>query len=257
MSPMAQSRSPARIRSSVSSDWASGSSPTVSRPMSARLSRPAATSSRSASIAAPPAVGRNVPSCSTRSSSTPVNTRDALAPRGAGRSGRSTPAPRRRANRSAASTTVTSTPNRASAWASSPRWDRRRARPGCGQVGDLMTSRLVQYGVSARPSIGGTRGSVPVLRTTPRAAAYSTPSTSTTPGAARRPWPRTSRAPASSSRRRWRRRSSRGWPPRRSGWRRARPVGLDVAGAGERRRPGGPRRAWSAARIIILEGMQP
>ena len=34
----------------------------------------------------------------------------------------------------------------------------------------FMASRLVQYGVSASPSIGGRAGSVPVLSTTPRAA---------------------------------------------------------------------------------------
>ena len=36
-----------------------------------------------------------------------------------------------------------------------------------------MASRLVQYGVSASPSIGRRAGSVPVLRTTPRAASSS------------------------------------------------------------------------------------
>ncbi len=43
-------------------------------------------------------------------------------------------------------------------------------------------SRFVQYGVSARPSIGGTAGAVPVLSTTPRRATYVVPSTSTRPG---------------------------------------------------------------------------
>ena len=61
-------------------------------------------------------------------------------------------------------------------------------------------SRLVQYGVSASPSIGGTAGSVPVLSTTPFAATYVVSPTSTRPGPVRRPWPRTNRAPDSSSR---------------------------------------------------------
>ena len=58
MSPIAQSLSPARIRASVSTARACGSSPTASSPRSAMLGRrPAATSSRSerSSTAVPPA----------------------------------------------------------------------------------------------------------------------------------------------------------------------------------------------------------
>jgi hypothetical protein len=64
--------------------------------------------------------------------------------------------------------------------------------------------RLVQNGVSARPSIGGTAAVVPVLSTTPRdATTRSTPSfvsTSTVRFPASRPWPRMKRMPASSRR---------------------------------------------------------
>ena len=75
MSPMAHSLSPARIRSSVSTVFASGSRPTLSSPTSRMLLlRPAATSSRSASTRRSPAVRTKVPSCSTRSTSTPVCT---------------------------------------------------------------------------------------------------------------------------------------------------------------------------------------
>ena len=44
------------------------------------------------------------------------------------------------------------------------------------------TSRLVQNGVSASPSIGGVAGRVPVFSTTPFDASYVSPPTSTTPG---------------------------------------------------------------------------
>ncbi len=64
----------------------------------------------------------------------------------------------------------------------------------------LTASRLVQYGVSARPSIGGAAGAVPVLRTTPLRATYVSPPTCTCPGPVMTPRPRTKRAPFSSSR---------------------------------------------------------
>ena len=66
-------------------------------------------------------------------------------------------------------------------------------------------SRLVQYGVSASPSTGGTAGRVPVLSTTPRRVVYvivSPPSTSTVtwPVPASRATPWWTVAPASTSR---------------------------------------------------------
>jgi hypothetical protein len=57
-----------------------------------------------------------------------------------------------------------------------------------------MASRLVQYGVPARPGIGGVAGSVPVAITTPRRARKTrtppTVSTVTSPGAVIRARPR-------------------------------------------------------------------
>ena len=63
----------------------------------------------------------------------------------------------------AASTTVTRLPNRANTWASS-----QPIAPPPSTISDSgsslvsMASRFVQYGVPARPSIGGTAGAVPV-----------------------------------------------------------------------------------------------
>jgi len=73
--------------------------------------------------------------------------------------------------RSPTSSTVTRTPKRDSAWASSapigpPPITTRE--PGTDSI--RRTSRLVQYGVSASPSMGGAEGDVPGLSTTPRAA---------------------------------------------------------------------------------------
>ena len=73
--------------------------------------------------------------------------------------------------RSATSTTVTRTPNRANAWASSaPIGPPPITIRLSGSSVRRITSRLVQNGVAARPSIGGTAGSVPALRITPRRA---------------------------------------------------------------------------------------
>ena len=110
-------------------------------------------------------------------------------------------------SRSATSRTVTSAPKRRSAWASSqPIGPPPITAIEAGTSAILNTSRLVQYGVSARPSIGGATGAVPVLRTTPRAAAYtpaSGPSTTTRPGPSSRAWPRTTVTPASTRPRTW------------------------------------------------------
>ena len=103
--------------------------------------------------------------------------------------------------RGAASTSETFVPNRANAWASSaPMAPPPMTTIDAGRSGVASTSRLVQNGVSARPSTGGAAGEVPVLSTTPREAAYRVPFTSTTPVPTSRPWPRTKRTPACSRR---------------------------------------------------------
>ena len=74
--------------------------------------------------------------------------------------------------RGATSTSETLVPNRANAWASSaPMAPPPMTTIDAGRSGVARTSRLVQNGVSARPSTGGAAGAVPVLSTTPREAA--------------------------------------------------------------------------------------
>ena len=58
-----------------------------------------------------------------------------------------------------------------------------------------IAPRLVQYGVPARPGIGGIDGADPVLTTSAREATYVVPATSTLRGPTMRPRPRTSRPP--------------------------------------------------------------
>ena len=75
--------------------------------------------------------------------------------------------------RSATSSTVTCTPKRENACASSAPIGpppTTTSEPGASSA--RSTSRFVQYGVSASPSIGGAAGSVPVFSTTPFAAVY-------------------------------------------------------------------------------------
>ena len=190
---------------SISTVSDSGSSPTVSRPTSARLGlRPAATSSSSASSTCPPPTCTwNTPSCSTRSISTPART--------------SIPSSRRTvvitsaasgsslaAIRSASSSRVTCAPYRRNTCASSsPLGPPPTTISRSGTSVTCMVSRLVQYGVASSPAIGGRSGSVPVLSSTPREARSTVVSpsfsTRTTPGPSSRPWPRTIRTPACSS----------------------------------------------------------
>ena len=123
-----------------------------------------------------------------------------------------------------------------------------------------ITSRLVQYGVSARPSIGGTRGSVPVLRTHAArrdvARVAPSPSTRTTPGPASRPCPRTNRDPGLPPAARRAGLSSQSWLARRGSGSRPGPVRPDLGVAGQR--VDAPRLGEQVGgRIIILEGMQP
>ena len=56
-----------------------------------------------------------------------------------------------------------------------------------GSSVSCTASRLVQYGVSARPGIGGAAGAVPVLITIPFVAVYVVPPTSTRPSPASTP----------------------------------------------------------------------
>ena len=156
---------------------------------------------------------------------------------------------------------VTRTPNRANTCASSapiappPMHDQRRRAASSS----LTASRLVQYGVSASPSIGGAagrgagvehdalrRGVRRRRRPRPRAAPVS------------RPRPRTNVAPAcppAASTATVSSQSSVASSRIRVGDRR--PVGLDRRRCRRGRRRGRPRRAVSAARIIILVGTQP
>ena len=202
-SPIAHSRSPARIRSSTATVWASGSSPTVSRPSSlTRARRPTATSSS--------ADRTDVPSSSLTSTPSPSRaTCTAFAPsRSSAPSARSsapTTSPASGSSggssRSVPSTTVTRDPKRANICASS----RPIAPPpstvsDSGAVRAAIASRLVQCGVSARPSIGGTTGTAPAATTTARPATKTSSPTRTRPGPSRVADPRTSRPPLPSKR---------------------------------------------------------
>ncbi len=70
---------------------------------------------------------------------------------------------------SIASTTVTAAPYRANIWASStPIAPPPSTTSDCGVRSAEIASRLVQYRVSRRPSIGGTTGADPVPTTTAR-----------------------------------------------------------------------------------------
>ena len=102
--------------------------------------------------------------------------------------------------RSAASSMVTRTPNLAKTWASSaPIVPAPMTASDEGSSVTCMTCRLFQYGVSARPGIGGTDGAAPGATTTARRARKTSPSTSTVRGPVTVPWPRTTRAPRRSS----------------------------------------------------------
>ena len=159
--------------------------------------------------------------------------------------------------RSPSSSTVTRTPKRASPWASSAPIGpppMTTSEPGTDSIRRM--SRLVQYGVSASPSIGGATGAVPGLSTTPRFASYCSPFTSTVRGPTSRPCPRTNVAPAFSSRSTatWSFQSSvassriRSATSLQSGR-----TSDSPASSGIRR----PSASTSAARMIILLGMQP
>lgn len=71
--------------------------------------------------------------------------------------------------RSPCCTIVTRTPKRASTWAiSQPIGPPPSTTAEPGSSVSRTTSRLVQYGVPASPSMGSSAGRVPVLSTTPR-----------------------------------------------------------------------------------------
>ncbi len=72
-------------------------------------------------------------------------------------------------SRSIASTTVTCAPNLENTWASSaPIGPPPRITSAAGTRSASMASRLVQYGVPARPGMGGMAGAVPVPMMIPR-----------------------------------------------------------------------------------------
>ena len=64
-----------------------------------------------------------------------------------------------------------------------------------GRVAASIASRFVQYGVPAKPSMGGMFGAVPVPMTTARVASKTSSPTLTRPGPSSTPQPRTSRPP--------------------------------------------------------------
>ena len=159
--------------------------------------------------------------------------------------------------RSATSSTVTCTPKRENACASSAPIGpppTTTSEPGASSA--RSTSRFVQYGVSASPSIGGAAGSVPVFSTTPFAAVYVAPFTSTVRGPVSRASPWTTSAPASLSR------STAIWSSqsvvassriRACTGAQSEVTVLRPANSGIRR----PSASTSAARITIFEGMHP
>ena len=102
------------------------------------------------------------------------------------------------------STIVTSLPSRRKAWASSaPAAPPPSTSSFPGTLFASVASRFVHAIASARPSIGGRNGPVPVATMTARRASSRvvepSRSTSTARSPASRPWPRTSVAPTPSS----------------------------------------------------------
>ena len=164
--------------------------------------------------------------------------------------------------RGPASSSVTRTPKRAITWViSAPIGPPPMTVRLPGRSVTCTTSRLVQYGVSASPSIGRRAGRVPGFSTTPREArkVLTLPSgavTSTTPGPASRPVPCSTVAPASA------RRSTATWSSQwvvaSSAMRRAtgaQEAVTEVSPAVPSTRPASASR--SAARTIIFDGMHP
>ena len=147
--------------------------------------------------------------------------------------------------RSPTSSTVTRTPNRASAWASSAPIGpppMTTSEPGTDSI--RRTSRLVQYGVSASPSIGGARRRRAGVEhdAARRLEGLAVHLDRARPGepavAAHEPAPRRPRAG-----RRRPGRPSRRWPRRGSGRATGAPVGPHVGRRPRGRRSVGPRRA--------------
>ena len=103
------------------------------------------------------------------------------------------------------STSVTRTPNRTNTCAiSTPTTPPPRITRLDGSSRVDVASRLVQYGTSSRPGIGGTNGDEPAATMTLAASKVSTPSrvrTSTAPRPTMRASPRITRVPAASIRR--------------------------------------------------------
>ena len=187
-SPIAQTCSAARQRSSTSIPRGPVETPIDSRPRSSMFAcRPVATSSRSASTVEPSDSVRRTPA-STFSTATPVRTSISSS-----RKTSSTSAPAsswmRPSSRGPCSTTVTREPSRAKNCASS---EPTGPPPS--------TARLSGTSCVEVASTGGIAGRDPVA-TTSRSYSSSCPSTSTTPGRATRASPRTKaqRCPSSQS----------------------------------------------------------
>ena len=160
-------------------------------------------------------------------------------------------------SRSATSTSVTRTPKSAITCASShPIAPPPITTRDDGSSVSFTASRLVQYGVSARPGMGGAEGAVPVLSTIPFVAVYVVPPTSTRPSPPSTPWPRTKVAPASS--RRFTATVSSQSSVASSRMRVATGVqsGVTVAEPASSLTRPASRRVWAAA-IIIFDGTQP
>ena len=263
MSPMAQSRSPARIRSSVSTAWASGSRPTVSRPMSGQVGPAPGGHQQLLGLdrRGSPASSVNVPSCVDPVDLDAGAHLDALAPRRRRATSRADSGSSRPSSRSAASTH--GDPHAEAGERLGELGSRSRPPPITTRLPGSSVSLHRRRGWSSTACPPGRRsagaaGSVPVLSTTPRAATYvRRRRPRPRPAPTRRPRPRTSRTPASSSASAWASSFQSSVASLADPAATGAPVGRHVDRAGEVGRPGGPRRAWSAARIIILEGMQP
>ena len=197
-SPIAHTRSAARIRSSTVIDRASSSRPIAPTPRRARSGRrPVAMSSRSATTSGTPSTATVNPLASWRTPVmfAPVCTVIPSSVRTFVMSSEDSGSSNTK-SRGAASIVVTAEPKRRKTWPSS----RPIAPPPItirlfGTVSVSMASRLVQYGVSAKPSMGGAQARVPGLRTIALVASKSSSRTETFPPPSNLAQPRTKVTP--------------------------------------------------------------
>ncbi len=144
--------------------------------------RPVATSNFSPVTVRPSSsvIVNSLPSCATCRRVHAGGDRHAVALERLAGPGRRTRAPPSTRIRSAPSITVTATPKRAKTWVSStPIAPPPSTTSEAGSVSTRIASWFVQNGVPARPSIGGTSGTVPVATTMPFDASNSRSPTST------------------------------------------------------------------------------